>query len=263
MTWLRDKSPFIIFSAVLGTGMIVFLLLPFGSLVNSAGGIPAALLESQTESAIIASFYCALLATIFAFILGVPLAYMFTRYDFYGKKVVDSLIDLPIIIPHNAAGLALIAIFGSGSLIGGAFGQLGVHFNDTFFGIVIAMAFVSSPFMIRSSQEAFGAIDPKMEYMARSLGASRSSVFTEVVLPSSTRGILTGCILTWARSVSEFGAVFYLAYYPLTAPTYLDYVNTSQGFQAALPITGLLLILAVIAVIAFKLIADRPVKLVH
>jgi len=66
--------------------MIVFLLLPFGSLVNSAGGIPAALLESQTESAVVTSFYCALLATIFAFILGVPFAYLFTRYDFQGKK---------------------------------------------------------------------------------------------------------------------------------------------------------------------------------
>jgi molybdate/tungstate transport system permease protein len=239
--------------------MIAFLLLPFGSLVKSAGGIPAAFLESQTESAIVTSFYCALLATIFAFILGVPLAYLFTRYDFYGKKLVDSLIDLPIIIPHNAAGLALLAIFGSSSIAG----FFGVRLGSTIFAIVIAMAFVSAPFMIRSAQEAFASIDPKMEYMARSLGASRSSVFTEVVLPSSARGILNGCILTWARSVSEFGAVFYLAYYPLTAPTYLDYVNTSQGFQAALPVTGLLLILALAAVIAFRLVANRQVKLVR
>jgi len=263
LTWLKEKSPFIIFSAVLGIGIIVFLLLPFGSLANSAGGIPAALLDQRTQAAIVTSFYCALLATIFAFILGIPFAYVFTRYEFRGKKLIDSLIDLPILIPHNAAGIALIAIFSSGSLIGGLFSQFGVHFVDTIFGIVVAMAFVSAPFMIRSAQEAFTSIDPKMEYVARSLGASRFSVFKEVILPSAQKGILTGCILTWARAVSEFGAVVMLAYYPLTAPVYLDYVYASEGLQAALPITGLLLILAVIALIIFRLVTDRPAKLVR
>jgi molybdate/tungstate transport system permease protein len=260
---LKEKSPFIIFSAVLGTGMIVFLLLPLASLANSAGGIPAALLDPLTQDAIFTSFYCALLATVFAFILGVPLAYLFTRYEFRGKKLIDSLIDLPILIPHNAAGIALIAIFSSGSLIGGIFSQFGVHFVDTIFGVVVAMAFVSAPFMIRSAQEAFMSIDPKMEYVARSLGASRFSVFTEVILPSALKGILTGCILTWARAISEFGAVVMLAYYPMTAPVYLDYVYTTENLQAALPITGLLLILAVIALIVFRVVTDRPAKLVH
>jgi len=241
--------------------MIIFLLLPFGSLVNSAGGILAAAADPRTESAIIMSFYCALLATIFAFVLGIPFAYLFTRYEFRGKKLIDSLIDLPIIIPHNAAGLALIAIFSSSSLIGGFLGHFGLSFVDTIFGIVIAMAFVSAPFMVRSAQEAFTSIDPKMEYVARSLGASRFRVFTEVTFPSGLKGILTGCIMTWARAISEFGAVLYLAYYPMTAPVYLDYVYTSQGLQAALPITGLLLILAVIALIVFRLLTDKPVKL--
>jgi molybdate/tungstate transport system permease protein len=262
---LKEKSPFILFSAVLGAGMIVFLLLPFGSLANSAGGIPAAIVDPKTESAIITSFYCALLATVFALVLGVPFAYLFTRSEFRGKKLLDSLIDLPIIIPHNAAGIALIAIFSSGSIIGGFFGLLGVHFIDTIFGVVVAMAFVSAPFMIRSAQEAFTSIDPKMEHVARSLGASRFSAFKDVVLPSAMKGILTGCILTWARSVSEFGAVIMLAYYPMTAPVYLNYVYTSyfEGFQAALPITGLLLILAVVALVVFRLVTDRPAKLVR
>jgi molybdate/tungstate transport system permease protein len=263
LTWLKEKSPFIIFSAVLGAGMIVFLLLPFGSLANSAGGIPAALLDPRTEDAIVTSFYCALLATFFAFVLGVPFAYLFTRYEFRGKKLMDSLIDLPILIPHNAAGIALIAIFSSGSLVGGIFGQFGVHFVDTILGVVVAMAFVSAPFMIRSAQEAFTSIDPKMEYVARSLGASRFNVFKDVILPSALKGILTGCILTWARAVSEFGAVVTLAYYPMTAPVYLDYVYASEGLQAALPITGLLLILAVIALIVFRLVTGRPAKLVR
>ena len=243
--------------------MIVFLLLPLASLANSAGGIPAALLDPMTQDAIFTSFYCAFLATVFAFVLGVPLAYLFTRYEFRGKKLIDSLIDLPILIPHNAAGIALIAIFSSGSIIGGIFSQFGVHFVDTIFGVVVAMAFVSAPFMIRSAQEAFMSIDPKMEYVARSLGASRFSVFTEVILPSALKGILTGCILTWARAISEFGAVVMLAYYPMTAPVYLDYVFTTEKLQAALPITGLLLILAVIVLIVFRLVTDRPARLVR
>jgi molybdate/tungstate transport system permease protein len=82
-------------------------------------------------------------------------------------------------------------------------------------------------------------------------------------MPSALKGILTGCILTWARAVSEFGAVVMLAYYPMTAPVYLDYVYTTEKWPAALPITGLLLILAVIVLIVFRLATDRPAKLVR
>jgi len=96
-------------------------------------------------------------------------------------------------------------------MIGAGFSSIGINFVDTLFGIVLAMAFVSSPFMIRSAEDAFKAINPDVEKVARSLGASNFKAFLHVTFPLAFRGILTGCLLTWARSISEFGAVIILA----------------------------------------------------
>jgi molybdate/tungstate transport system permease protein len=253
LAWLKEKSPFLVVSLVLSILMVLFLLVPvIGSLTSSAPGIPGALTDQRTLSAIWTSFYCAFIATLLMLVLGVPFAYLFTRTEFHGKKVVDSLIDIPILIPHNTAGIALFTILAPGSPIGAAFSSLGIGFIDTVWGIVVAMAFVSAPFMIRSAQEAFGSVSPTMEKTGRSLGATRFDVFRNVTLPLASRGILTGCLLTWARAVSEFGAVAILAYFPKTAPVYLYDVFVVQGLNAALPINGLLILLAILILVVFR-----------
>ncbi|MFB3889362.1 MAG: ABC transporter permease subunit [Candidatus Bathyarchaeia archaeon] len=253
MLWLKQKSPFILVSLVLSVFMILFLLVPvIGSLTSSASGIPAALTDQRTLGAIWTSFYCAFIATLLMMVLGVPFAYLFTRTEFMGKKVLDSLIDIPILIPHNTAGIALFTILAPDYPIGAAFSSIGIGFIDTVWGIVAAMAFVSAPFMIRSAQEAFASVNPNMEKTGRSLGASRFQVFRHVTLPLASRGILTGCLLTWARAVSEFGAVAILAYFPKTAPVYLYDVFIVQGLNAALPINGVLILLAVAILVGFR-----------
>ena len=264
MSWLKHMSPFIVVSSVLGLVMALFIIIPiFGSLVNSATGLPTALADSGTTNAIFMSFYCALLATLFIFAFGIPFAYVLSRYEFHGKKVVDSLIDLPILIPHNAAGIALLEVLGRSYPIGSFFNGLGIRFDDTILGIVVAMAFVSSPFMIRSAQEAFTAVNPAMERTARSLGATNFKVFVHVTFPLSLRGILTGCLLTWARAVSEFGAVIVLAEFPVTAPVYLNNAWISGGLTAALPVTGLLIILAIVILVVFKVATSKPTRPVY
>jgi molybdate/tungstate transport system permease protein len=112
--------------------MVLFLLIPIvGSLVSSAEGIPNALTDQRTLSAIWTSFYCAFIATALMLLLGVPFAYLFTRTEFHGKKILDSLIDIPILIPHNTAGIALFAILAPSQPIGAAFARLGIGFVDT------------------------------------------------------------------------------------------------------------------------------------
>jgi molybdate/tungstate transport system permease protein len=202
------------------------------------------------------------------FILGVPLGYLLARYNFFGKHFLDSLIDLPILIPHNAAGLALLIVLAPTSPIGGAFSLFGVEFRDTVSGIVVAMAFVSAPFLIRSAQESFCSVGAVMEKTARGLGASSFQTFRHITFPLALRGILTGCLLTWARAVSEFGAVVVLAYSPRTAPVYLldvlwNLSGTGGGLQSALPISSVLIILAIIIFLAFKLTTSRTAKIVH
>jgi molybdate/tungstate transport system permease protein len=268
MVWIRQESPFILVSAILGLLMSLFLLVPIlGSVGSSLPGLPATFTDTRTLNAIFTSFYCALLATGFVFVLGVPFAYVFVRYDFHGKRFLDSVIDLPILIPHNAAGLALLSVLAPASPIGGAFRLFGVEFVDTVFGIVAAMAFVSAPFLIRSSQEAFGAVGLTMENTARSLGASNFQVFRHVAFPLAFRGILTGCLLAWARAVSEFGAVVILAYFPKTAPVYLydvfEGLGGGGGLKAALPISTLLVFLAIVILFGFKLATSRTARLVQ
>jgi molybdate/tungstate transport system permease protein len=261
VAWLRQKSPFIVISAVLGVFMVLFLVVPIIASVGSAApGIVPALADTQILNAIWLSFYCAFLATVFIFILGVPFAYLFVRNEFPGKNVLDSLMDIPILIPHNTAGIALITVLGPSYPFGAAFSALGINFVDTVWGIVAAMAFVSAPFMVRSAQEAFLSIDPKMENIGRSLGATRFKVFAHVTFPLASRGILTGCLLTWARAVSEFGAVMLIAYFPKTAPVYLFDVFVSQGLEAALPINALLILLAIVILVVFRIAVAKPTK---
>jgi molybdate/tungstate transport system permease protein len=268
MVWIREKSPFVFVSAVLGLLMVLFLVLPLlGSIGASLPGLPSAFTDSRTLSAVFTSFYCALLATIAVFFMGVPFAFLLTRYDFPGKRFLDSFVDLPILIPHNAAGLALLSVLAPASPIGGAFGMLGVGFIDTAFGIVAAMAFVSAPFLIRSAQEAFASVSFSTEKAARSLGASQYQVFRYVTFPLAIKGILTGCLLTWARAVSEFGAVVILAYFPKTAPVYLydvfEGMGGSGGLKAALRISSLLITLAVLILFGFKLVTSKTTRLIH
>jgi len=265
MTWLKQMSPFIVVSSVLGLVMALFIMMPvLAALANSAGGLQNALMSSVVTNAILMSFYCALLATLFIFVFGVPFAYLLSKYEFPGKKAVDSLIDLPILIPHNAAGLALLLVLGRAYPIGSFFNRFGIGFLDTIFGVVAAMAFVSCPFMIRSAQEAFSAVNPAMERTARSLGATNFRVFVHVTFPLSLRGILTGCLLTWARAVAEFGAVVVLAEYtPLTAPVYLNNLWAIGGLSAAIAVTGLLIIIAIVVLVIFRVVTSKPTRPVY
>lgn len=262
--WLREKSPFIIVSAILGFFMLVFLLMPIiNTVALSMDKLGSTLTSFETRNAIFMSFYAAFLATLFTFILGIPLAYVLARYNFPGKNIIDASIDLPILIPHDAAGIALLLLFGPRTMIGAGFSSIGINFVDTLFGIVLAMAFVSSPFMIRSAEESFKAVNPDMEKVARSLGASNFKAFLHVTFPLALRGILTGCLLTWARSISEFGAVIILASVPKTAPVYLYDIFVNQGLGAAITISALLIVTAVAIFVVIKLVTTKPLKPVY
>ena len=212
----------------------------------------AALSDERITGALFLSFKSALVATGFSFITGVPLAYVLSRCEFSGKEWVNALLDLPILIPHNAAGIALLFLFSPRSTLGVLFGSIGLGFVDTTAGIVLAMVFVSAPFMVKSAQDSFDSVGLDLEDAASNLGATPFRVFMDISLPIAGRGIASGCMLTWARAVSEFGAVVVLAYYPKTAPVLLSDVLIGEGLAAALPITGLLLVTGLIVLVGFR-----------
>ncbi len=258
MDWLRGRSPFIVASTILGALMVLFLVAPLAaSLGGSVNGVWGIIGDSRTIDAFSTSLLAATFATAFILTLGVPLAYVLTHYDFAGKRLIDTLLDIPLILPHNAAGIALLVVLNPRTFLGGAAASVGINFVDSIFGVIAAMSFVSAPFMIRSAQEAFLSISPDMEKVARSLGASRAQVFTSVHLPLASRGILTGCLLSWARALSEFGAVVILAYYPKTVPVYLNEILVMDGLPAVLPIISILIILAFAILLTFRTLTNR------
>jgi molybdate/tungstate transport system permease protein len=134
------------------------------------------------------------------------------------------------------------------------FGLVGISFIDSTAGIIIAMLFVSVPFLIDSASEGFRRVDPRMERVARTLGASPWQIFYRITIPLSWRSILGGGIMMWARGISEFGAVIMLTYHPMTAPIVIYERFETYGLNYALPVATLLVVICGILFLAFRLL---------
>jgi molybdate/tungstate transport system permease protein len=185
-------------------------------------------------------------------ILGTPLAYVLARHDFRGKSVIESIIDVPVIIPHSVAGIALYALFMHRSAVGGAFQNIGIVFEDSLWGIVVAMLFVSAPFYVNAAREGFQSINPRLERVARTLGASQWKAFYRITLPLAVRHLFSGAVMAWARGISEFGAVIMIAFYPMIAPILIYYRFTTHGLKGSQPVAVLLILICVVVFIFLR-----------
>ena len=131
---------------------------------------------------------------------GIPLGYVLAREKFAGKAMVEAIVDMPVVIPHTVAGIALLFIFGRAGILGGPlYSAFGILFSDSYWGIVLAMLFVGIPFVVNQSRDGFMKVDPRMENVARSLGASPLEAFLRVTIPLTWRSLLSAAIMTWAQ----------------------------------------------------------------
>ena len=249
---------------LLGLLIFLFIVIPLAKMIfTSASEVEIlweTILDSEVIGAIGLTLFAALIATLIGFILGVPLAYLLARHNFKGKRLIEGLIDVPIVVPHTAAGIALLFVFGRQTLLGQAFATVGITFIDSIAGIVIAMLFVSIPFLIDSAKEGFKKVDVRLENVARTLGASPWQAFMKIAFPLAWRSILTGNIMMWARGISEFGAVIILAYHPMIAPVLVYERFQAYGLDYARPIAVLLIIVSVLVFIALRTLAYRGDK---
>lgn len=247
---------------LLGVVLVVFVAWPLLRTVTSSS--PAVLwqtvLDEKVRNSIGLTFYASLIATIIAFVCGVPLAYLLARVDFAGKRLVEGIVDVPIVVPHSAAGIALLMVLGRRALLGRAFGLVGVKFVSATPGIVAAMLFVSLSFLVNAAREGFEAVDPRLERVARTLGASPWRAFWGISFPLAWRSILSGMILMWARGLSEFGAVVILAYHPMVAPILLYERFECFGLHYARPIATLMILICLATFVALRLVAGRGDK---
>ncbi len=232
-----------------GSLLLFFVLWPLLNTLfrTPLGKLAAALTEPDVLRSVGLTFYAAAWATGLAFVTGVPLAYLLARHDFAGKCWVAGILNLPIVVPHTAAGIALLTVFGRQAPAGQALGTIGVQFTDELPGIVVAMLFVSLPFLVNGAREAFALVDPELEGVAQTLGASRWQAFLYVTLPLAWRGVMAGAVMMWGRGISEFGAVVILAYNPKIVPVLVYERFAGFGLTAAEPV-AVVLILASLAV---------------
>ena len=206
---LQPRGLYFIFSAAGGL-LLAFLLVPLLRMywAQTPGDIVQIVGMEDVRSAIGLSLEAAALTALLAGVLGIPLAYILSRRSFPGKGIVEALVDLPLTIPHTVVGIALLYVFGRKGIVGRPVAALtGLQFWGTTAGIVISMLFVSVPYTVNSARIGFEGVDRDLEKVARVLGAGPWSIFGRVTLPLARRGILTGLMLTFARSISEFGAV--------------------------------------------------------
>jgi molybdate/tungstate transport system permease protein len=238
-----------------GSLLVLFVVLPLVSTILST--TPAAFLNSFGDPEVLHSigltFAAAAIATALALLTGVPLAYLLARHRFRGKRLLEAVINLPVVIPHTAAGVALLLVFGRRGLIGQWLSPLGITFTDNLGGIVVAMLFVSLPFLVNLSREAFAMVDEELERVAFTDGASQWQAFWHITIPLAWRGVLGGAVMMWARGISEFGAVVILAYHPKIVPVLVYERFEGFGLDAAQPIALLLILVALIVFILLRL----------
>jgi molybdate/tungstate transport system permease protein len=232
----------------LGAVLVLFVVGPLLRLLaaSSPGGLVHGLGDAELRASILLTVATATAATFLAGVLGIPLAYLLARVPFPGRKLVLSLIDLPVVVPHPVAGIALLLFLGRKSALGSALAHTGLEFVSHVPGIIAAMLFVSAPMLVSGAREAFRSVDPQLERVARTLGDSGWTAFRRITFPLARRGILAGSILAWARSVSEFGAIVILTYNPKVASIYIFDRFTVYGLYAAIPGAVILLLVALL-----------------
>ncbi len=152
--------------------------------------------------------FCAALVNVF---FGLIVAWVLVRYEFFGKKIVDALVDLPFALPTAVAGITLAALYSQNGWIGQLLTPLGIKVANTQIGIFIALTFIGLPFIVRTVQPILEDLDPELEEAASSLGANRWQIFWRVILPMLTPALLTGFALAFARALGEYGSVIFIA----------------------------------------------------
>jgi molybdate transport system permease protein len=209
---LSNKMILVILGLIVLT-YFLFIALPILAvfLRIEPGQIIAQLHNPQIIEAIQLSLYTSAIATLIAFILAVPTAYFMATRKFPGKAVIDTVIDLPFVLPPAVAGVALLYAFAPKGLLGPLFNIFGFTIPGYTIAVIIAETFVASPFLLRSAKTGFENLDKDIVNSAKILSGSRLRVFFTVALPLSIRAITSGTMMTWARAMGEFGATLMFA----------------------------------------------------
>ena len=216
---LLKPSPLPGFAPALGAALLwlgLLVLIPLAALVWRASGLGlSGILTIATQPRVAAalklSFGLSLLAAALNVVLGGVVAWVLTRYEFPGRRLLDAAVDLPFALPTAVAGIALTAVYAPNGWIGAPLDALGLKVAFTPLGIFVALVFIGLPFMVRSVEPVLSEVEPEIEEASATLGASRLRTIFQVVLPPLVPAFLTGFALALARAVGEYGSVVFIS----------------------------------------------------
>jgi len=249
---------FILACLLLSLVMVLFLTVPLAGLFQYVGPIPLgrAFLDKEVLQSILLTLGLSLAGVVLAGISGIPLAYLLARHSFPGKSIIEAAIDIPVMVPHTAAGIALLIVF-SRPGVREALEAAGLSFMDSPIGIIAAMSFLSAPLLINGAKEGFRKTDIRYEKAARTLGASRAAAFFSVVLPLARKDIANGALMMWSRGLGEFGAVVIIAYHPMVVPVLIYDRFNSFGLAYSAPVAAAMIAISILIFLAVRAFNNR------
>ena len=265
---MRFKQPSALPGFGLALGYTLFylgivVLLPLAALVAEAAGLGlsgiwAVATEPRVLAALRISFGLAFAAALVDCVFGLLIAWVLTRYQFPGRKLLDAAVDLPFALPTAVAGIALATLYAPNGWIGGILAEVGIKVAFTPAGIFIALIFVALPFTVRTVQPLIAEIDRSVEEVSATLGASRLQTIARIIIPMLAPAVLTGFALAFARSVSEYGSVIFIAgnlpYKSEIAPVLIVIKLEEFNYPGATAIAVIMLGLAFVILFAINLI---------
>jgi molybdate/tungstate transport system permease protein len=260
------QSPFNWIFLILSSLVLMFILAPLAGLFIHTTGEQffEAVRDKEIHQSIWLTLWVSFTGTLLFAACAVPLAWILARKKFTLKNLIQGIIDLPVVLPHTAAGIALLGFISRDGLLGKAASSVGLNFINHPSGIALAMAFVSIPYLINSARDGFAAVPERLEKAALNLGASQSRVFFTISLPLAWRSVVSGFVMMFARGMSEFGAVVIIAYHPMIAPVLIYERFGSYGLEYARPASVIFIIVALMVFIALRLISvkrkEKPIS---
>jgi molybdate transport system permease protein len=254
-----------VFSVLLGlalAGAVVFLTLPIVAIFidTSPGRLVESLGDPTAREALRLSLETTALALAIIVLAGTPAAYLMATRDFRGRAVVQTLVELPLVLPPAAAGIGLLAALGPRGILGGTLERAGVELVLQTAGVVVALVLVAAPFYLRQAEAAFSAVPTSAIAASRTLGAGEASTVLRVVVPTARPGLIAGAALAWGRALGEFGATLMFAGsfrgVTQTVPLVI-YERFSVDFPAALALSAVLVCVSFALLLAVKLLTGR------
>jgi molybdate transport system permease protein len=242
---------------------LLFLTVPLLALFVDAGPgeLVSSLGDPQATEALWLSLKTSLAAIVIIIVVGTPAAYLIATRSFRGRPFVITLIELPLVLPPAAAGIALLAAFGPKHVLGGAIEDLGITLVLETAGVVVALTFVAAPFYIRTAIAAFESVERDLLDASRTLGVAEAGTFLRVAIPTAVAGLGAGVALAWGRALGEFGATLMFAgsLQGITQTTSLAiFAFLGRDFTAALALSAVLVVVSAVLLLGVKLLVPDP-----